>query len=155
MKKAHILLASALILAMTTACKPSPTQSNTATPEIPPMPHGGTPVQVGEHEYHLELVNDRTEGKMTAYVLDEHAENPKVVAPTTFELIAQIDGEQKSLNFQPVPPEGGVIGSSFTASADWLKTATNFQAVIPSIQLGGKTFDNITFSFPEGTRHIH
>src|SRR5688500_7082232 len=37
-------------------------------------PHGGTPVQVGDHGFHLELVPDPVEGKLLAYVLDAHAE---------------------------------------------------------------------------------
>src|SRR5688572_8391618 len=33
-------------------------------------PHGGTPVEVGDHGFHLELVPDAVDGKMLAYVLD-------------------------------------------------------------------------------------
>src|SRR5687768_1562203 len=43
-------------------------------------PHGGTPVQVGDHAFHLELVPDAVDGKMLAYVLDAHMENEVTVA---------------------------------------------------------------------------
>src|SRR5688572_3567783 len=53
-------------------------------------PHGGTPVQVGGHDFHLELVNDTHAGKMLAYVYDDHLEHAESVPPATFDLVAKI-----------------------------------------------------------------
>ncbi|MGV3773622.1 MAG: hypothetical protein ACO1QB_12020 [Verrucomicrobiales bacterium] len=128
-----------------------------AAPSAKPgaLPHGGAPVQIGPHDYHLELVNDPTEGKMTAYVLDDHAEKPKNVSPTTFEMLARFGGTEQRLTFQPLTNATSANISAFAASADWLKTATNFDGEIPTITLGGETFQNIKFSYPKGVKHSH
>ena len=119
------------------------------------MPHGGTPVQVGSHDYHLELVNDPTEGRMMAYVLDDHAEKPESVPPTTFDLIARIGGAEQRVTFTSMTNAAGTNVTSFVAAAEWLKTATNFEGTIPKITLGNETFENINFSYPRGKRHAH
>jgi hypothetical protein len=120
-------------------------------------PHGGTPVKVGEHDFHLELVNDPQVGKMLAYVLDDHMEHAESVPPTTFDLIAIIAGREHRATFNPgeasTPSTTNI--SVFSANADWLKTATNFEGVIPTITLKGETFTNVTFTYPKGTRHSH
>ena len=47
-------------------------------------PHGGTLIEIGEHAYNLELVRDNTAGKLTAYVLDGHAEDfVRIAVPAT------------------------------------------------------------------------
>jgi hypothetical protein len=38
-------------------------------------PHGGLLVEVGDHQFNVELVIDREIGRIAAYVLDGHAEN--------------------------------------------------------------------------------
>lgn len=120
-------------------------------------PHGGTPVQVGAHDFHLELVNDTHAGKMLAYVFDDHFEKPVSVPPTTFDLIATFGGQEHKAVFNPgdgaASPATNV--SVFFATAPWLKQATEFEGLIPQITLKNETFTNITFSFPKGTLHKH
>ena len=113
---------------------------------------------VGDHGYHLELVHDSTEGKMLAYVLDDHLEKYVKVPLASFELIAKAGGEQHHLSFNSVTnaPHGTSTNTSlFSASGSWLNSATRFEGSIPKITLDGETFENITFSFPKGTRHEH
>jgi hypothetical protein len=119
--------------------------------------HGGTPVKVGEHDFHLELVNDPQAGKMLAYVFDDHMEHAENVPPTTFDLIAKMSGQEQRVTFNPGegPTPATTNVSVFSATADWLKTATNFEGVIPTITLGKETFTNVTFSYPKGSRHSH
>ena len=38
-------------------------------------PHGGTLVELGAHQGNVEFVRDAAGGKLTAYILDAHAEN--------------------------------------------------------------------------------
>ena len=118
-------------------------------------PHGGTPVQVGGHDFHLELVNDTNAGKMLAYVFDEHMEDAKSVPPTTFELVAKIGGTEHRATFNPGDGSRPAVREVdvFHATADWLKTATNFEGVIPKITLKNETFTNVTFSYPKGSSH--
>lgn len=118
-------------------------------------PHGGVPVEVGSHAFHLELVNHMADGKMLAYVMDAHLERELKVPPTTFDLVARMNGEEHRATFSADTnaPAGGV--SVFSATADWLRTATNFQGEIPSINLAGRVFQNVPVRYPEGTLHRH
>ena len=121
-------------------------------------PHGGTPVQVGDHAFHLELVPDAVDGKMLAYVLDAHMEKEVSVAGGAFELIAKAGTQEHRLTFNPVmnaPNAGAEKTSVFAATATNLNTLTNFEGVIPKIALEGKTFENVKFSYPKGSRHEH
>ena len=122
-------------------------------------PHGGTPVNVAEHKYHLELVRDATNGVMQAYVLDGDLHDFIKVPETNFALDAKLGGQTERLEFQrmtnatsPSPADPSFL---FEARAEWVKSATNFDGVIPSITLKGQTFTNVTFPFPKGTQHTH
>lgn len=127
----------------------------------PGTPHGGTPVQVGDHGYHLELVPDPIEGKMLAYVLDGHMEKSVNVAGAPFELVAKVGGaggQEQRFTFNPVtnaPNATADKTSVFSASGPGMNTLTNFEGVIPKITLDGKSFENVTFSYPRGSRHAH
>src|SRR5688572_28783786 len=86
-------------------------------------PHGGTPVQVGGHDFHLELVNDAGAGKMLAYVFDAHLEHAESVPPTTFELTAKVGGTEQRAIFNPGDGSRPALTevNVFHATADWLK----------------------------------
>src|SRR5687768_11508496 len=62
-------------------------------------PHGGTPVMVGSHHYHLELVRDPATGLMHAYVLDAHLHDFVRVLETNFVLLANMAGTTERLDF--------------------------------------------------------
>jgi hypothetical protein len=121
-------------------------------------PHGGTPVEVGDHGYHLELVPDAVDGKMLAYVLDAHLEREVSVSGGAFELVAKTGTQEHRLTFNPVAsaPNATVDKTSvFSATATNLNSLTNFEGVIPKITIDGKTFENVKFSYPKGSRHEH
>jgi hypothetical protein len=121
-------------------------------------PHGGTPVEIGDHGFHLELVSDPIDGKMLAYVLDDHMEKYVKVPLTSFEMVAKAAGGEQRLTFNPITtaPAGSATNTSlFAASAAGLASLTNFEGTIPKITLDGKTFENVTFSYPKGSRHSH
>lgn len=122
-------------------------------------PHGGTPVQLGDEVYHLELVTDAAEGKMLAYLYDGHFHDPVVVAETNFVLQARWNGTTASLSFArlPDPATGKLLQASalFGARADWLKTNPPFEGTLPLITLGGRAFTNVVFPYPKGTIHAH
>jgi hypothetical protein len=152
---ALIALLSCLVIA--TACRDSQRSEGDGHSHAPP--HGGTPVVVAEHKYHLELVRDATNGLMQAYVLDDHLHDFIRVAETNFTLVANLGGQTEHLEFQrttnamsPSPSDPSFL---FEARADWVKNATSFEGLIPSITLKGQTFTNITFPFPKGTQHTH
>jgi hypothetical protein len=120
------------------------------------LPHGGTPVVVGSHGYHLELVRDAEKGRLQAYVLDGHAEKYVDVPESSFDLVATIGAKQEKLTLQRTPVAGKPLSqasSVFEGTAECVKTATNFNAVIPTITLKGKTFKDVKVSFPKGSIH--
>lgn len=115
-------------------------------------------MQVGDHGFHLELVSDPIDGKMHAYVLDDHMEKYVKVSLTTFEIVAKTANQEQRLTFNAVtnPPSGSATNTSlFSASASNVASLTNFEGVIPRIILDGRTFENVTFSYPKGSRHSH
>ncbi len=116
--------------------------------------YGGTLVELGEHQGNLEFVRDASAGRLTAYVLDAHAENFVRVPLASFTLVATNAGKAETLVFQPVAntATGEKPGdtSQFEASAGWLKTAPVFDAVLPQITVRGTTFKDVRFNFPKG-----
>jgi hypothetical protein len=122
-------------------------------------PHGGTPVLIEDHKFHLELVRDGEAGLMQAYVLDDHLEKYVSVRETNFIMTATFAGRTNRLDLKRVAKSGSekvpASSSLFEGRADWVKAATNFAGGIPSITLKGQTFTNISFPFPKGTQHTH
>jgi hypothetical protein len=116
-------------------------------------PRGGTLVEIGEHEFNVDLVLDRATGKLHGWLLNAHAKGVTDVAKTTmksFEAIVTVQGKKQTLIFRPVPPTGG---SAFDAQADWLKSATEFDGTFPRLVIDGETFTGTTFNFPKGRTH--
>lgn len=116
-------------------------------------PRGGTLVEIGEHEFNVDLVLDRATGTLHGWLLNAHAKGATDVAKTTmksFEAIVTVQGKKQTLIFRPVPPTGG---SAFDAQADWLKSATEFDGTFPRLVIDGETFTGTTFNFPKGRTH--
>lgn len=115
-------------------------------------PHGGTLVEIGEHQFNLEFVRDEKAGTLTAYVLDAHAENFVRLALPAIVVNAQIGGRTETLSLTAVanPATGETVGdtSQFTATAAWLKTAAHFDATIPALEIRGAKFTPVKF-------HLH
>ena len=117
-------------------------------------PHEGTPVVLGNEAYHLELVLDAAAGKLSAYVLDGEMEKYIRIAAPSFEIVATLDGAKHPLTFMAVADSatGETVGSTslFEATAEWLKTAKAFDAVLTKIEIRGSTFADVPFNFPKG-----
>ena len=117
-------------------------------------PHHGTPVVLGDEEYHIELVRDGAAGKLQAFVLDGELENFIRIQPESFDIAARISGRDETLTLKAVANSatGETVGDSslFEAQADWLKTATNFDAAIKEINVRGVSYTNVVFNFPKG-----
>jgi hypothetical protein len=117
-------------------------------------PHHGTPVVLGDEEYHVELVLDAALGTMQAYVMDGELENFIRILAESFEIAVNRPGGGEILKFKAVPNNatGEKVGdtSMFEAQADWLKTTGNFEAVIKALEVRGKEYQNVPFNFPKG-----
>ncbi len=115
-------------------------------------PHGGTLVEIGDHQYNLEFVADRATGTLTVYVLDAHAENflrlPLPSLAVTVNVHSQI---------HPLPllatanaATGETVGdtSQFTASADFLKTNAELNVTVASLVIRAQVFYGLTARLP-------
>lgn len=115
-------------------------------------PHGGTLVEVGEHQFNLEFLFDESRGVLQAWFLDAHAENFVRVAVPSFEVTATSGGKSYTLAFAPVANAvtGEAVGDTaqFEAPAAWLRDAKAFDGVVKAITVRGVAFSGIAFDFP-------
>lgn len=112
-------------------------------------PHGGQLVEVGDHAYNLEFVADREAGKLTAYVLDGHAEN--FIRTDLAGIAVTVNGRPLTLAPVANAATGETVGNTaqFEASADWLKApGAQFQVAIPALTIRGSAFTAIEATLP-------
>ena len=117
-------------------------------------PHGGTPIVLGNEEFHLELVLDEPTGRLSAYVMDGHFLLFVRCADPALELEAIVAGQPKTLLLTPVADRatGETTGDTalYAAEAEWLKTNPKWEGTLRKITLRDRTFENVKFSFPKG-----
>lgn len=111
--------------------------------------HGGQVIVLGKEAFHLELVPDQAAGRLTLYVLDGHMESFVRIAMPTIALNLSADGSSRTLELAAVAQSatGETVGdtSQFSATADWLRSATQLSGQITAIEIRGQTFADITF----------
>jgi hypothetical protein len=157
MMKTLFALFAALSLAAVTGCKPSgsssPGHSHSGHHHDPP--HGGTAIDLGEEEAHLEFVLDAAAGKLTCYVLKAHMSGFQRITQESLELAATVGGKPETLMLKAVANAGtgekAGDTSQFEAQADWLKTAKTFDAELKAINVRGKDYTALKFNFPKGS----
>ena len=112
---------------------------------------GGELVEVGEHQFNLELKFDAARGVLQAWVLDAHAENFVRVAMPAFE-VREAGAAGRTIVLQAVANEitGEKPGdtSSFEGAAPWLGGIKHFDGVVKAITVRGVEFRDIDF-------HLH
>lgn len=146
----RFVLLMALAAAFISGCSKHDHAQPTGGGHAHTAPHGGTLVELGEHAYNLEFVRDAATGRLSAWVLDGHAENFIRVKATSFEIVATVGAEQRPLAFKAVanPATGETVGdtSQFDAQADWLKTTAAFDGVLTSLEIRGHQFARVALS---------
>jgi hypothetical protein len=152
MKLGPFAFAAAIALA---GCSKSPTAaSDQPHLHVDRPPHGGTAVALGD-DYNLELVLNSEAGTLQAYVLDGEMEDFIRSSVPTIEFATTARGTTRTLVLSAVanPATGETVGdtSLFEASADWLKTAGEFDGVLKSITIRGTTFTGVRFKVPRGS----
>jgi hypothetical protein len=159
MRLRRTLLTAAALMALAPApgCTKAPaTSADSGQPQKHHHhpPHGGTPVVLGDEDYHVELLLDPAAGKLQAYVFDGEMENFMRSSAPSIVLEVALGGQAHELALAAVPnPETGeTVGdtSLFEAQADWLKGASQFDGVLKSVSIRGSTYTNVTFNFPKG-----
>jgi len=112
-------------------------------------PHGGTLVEIGEHAYAIELLRDAATGRLTAWVLDGHAENFIRIAPTTLEVVAYSGGSRRTLTLRAVAntATGETVGSTsqFEGAADWVKHGGEIHGEIAAFEIQGHRFPGAAY----------
>jgi hypothetical protein len=112
-------------------------------------PHGGTLVELGDHELHLEFVFPAGRDGLAAYVLDGHAERFIRVPIESFEVEVTLPEGARILTFEAVANDatGETVGntSQFEARADWLDGTEGFDAVLKEITIQGKSYRDLRF----------
>src|SRR5438309_718651 len=75
-------------------------------------PHGGTPVVLGEDQYHIEFALDASSGTLSAYLLDDEMEEFVRSDMASFVVTAKTGGSEQTLIFKPVanPATGETVG---------------------------------------------
>jgi hypothetical protein len=157
MKRTASMLVIVLVAALLTGCgegKPAASQPPAEHKHEHKPPHGGTPVVLGNEEYHVELVLDAPAATLQAYIMDGELENFVRVTAESFEVAVQSPDQKAALLFKAIPNQatGEAVGDTalFEARADWLKFATNFDGVLRELTVRGTKYQNISFNFPKG-----
>lgn len=121
-------------------------------------PHGGALVVLGEEEAHLEFVLDKETGRLTAYILDAHAQES--VRLNTSGLMLKITLEDKTVLDVSLTPVANLLTgetadntSEFAAVVDGLKGVGHFEGIIEQIAVKASVFKAVAFSYPEGNEH--
>ena len=135
-------------------------------------PHGGALVAIGQDDAHLELTLDAESGKLTAYVLDGHAEKSVSIKQKSLQLAFTVrkageeekeDKEAKNelpestelVTLAAVSTASDGTASEFTGESDKLKGVEKFEAAVTSVNIGEKQFKGVYFKYPEGNEDDH
>jgi len=112
-------------------------------------PHGGRLIEIGDHQFNVEILHDAATGTLTLYTLDAHAENFVRTAMPGIELTVAVGGQARALTLRPVAnaATGETVGatSQYQAEAAWLKDATGLTGTITRLDFNGARFEQVSF----------
>lgn len=113
----------------------------------PAAPHGGEILELGEGEYHLELIHDHEGGNVTLHVLGKDVKTPVAVEAPVINLVTK----EGPVQFALVPADGSTEGksSAWKGSHEGLK-ADPWDGRI-RLKIGDKTWQSPL----EGEPHDH
>ena len=75
-------------------------------------PHHGHLIELGQEEYHAELVHDDATKTVTVYLLDKEAKAPVAIADPEIMLNLAADGQPMQVKLAAAPQEGDPAGQS-------------------------------------------
>jgi len=75
-------------------------------------PHHGSLIELGNEEYHAELVHDEASGTVTIYVLDGAATQAVPIAATEVTINTRHEGKPRQFQLAASPDEGDTQGNS-------------------------------------------
>lgn len=153
MKRSLLYTVCMLLAGFLSSCERPPAPAEHDAPaHHHTAPHGGLLVEVGSHQYNIELLHDAATGTLTLYTLDAHAENFVRTAMKAIDVTLHAGGQIRSLTLKPVanPATGETIGatSQYEAQAEWLKITGEISGIITDVDLNGVKFGAMAFSLP-------
>jgi hypothetical protein len=75
-------------------------------------PHGGSLIELGEEEYHAELVHDDAKGTVTVYILDSGAKASVPIDSTAITINLKHEGRGEQFNLAASPDAGDPMGKA-------------------------------------------
>jgi hypothetical protein len=131
-------------------------------------PRDGALVALGDEDAHIEFVLDADSGTLKAYVLDGDADEAVAIKQASLQLAVTLtkgaDADDKGglpedaviVMLSAVSPADDGTTSEFAGQSDTLKGAQKFAANLTAVTVGGKSFKNVAFKYPEGNEeHDH
>jgi len=111
--------------------------------------HGGTAVELGTHEFNLDVVLDEATGRLAAYVMSGHMDGFIRIPAESFEIVGRLPAGDATLVLKAVADHttGEKVGdtSLFEVQSDALKGLPGFDAVLKRLSIRGKSYENIAF----------
>lgn len=141
-----------LAVLMATGCgrTPAPAPNTTANGDgeahVHPTegPHGGELIELGNEEYHAELLHDEQAGTVTIYILDSHAEKVVPIEATELMINMTRDGQAEQFplaaSAEQTDPEG--MSSRFVSNDAQLGAGLDHEGAGPQlvVTIAGKQF---------------
>jgi hypothetical protein len=121
--------------------------------------NGGQLVEIGKHQFNLEVLLDATKGRLTVWVLDAHAEGYVRIPAKSLELALKAGGTESVLSLAAVAnaASGETVGdtSQFEATADSLKGLAAFAGTVKGLNIRGQSFGDVAIQYPEKHESKH
>jgi hypothetical protein len=120
-------------------------------------PHKGSLIELGNEEFHAELLHDDAAHKVTIYLLDGHAKEKATSAEAKLPLNFVVDGKPQQFWLAAVPQEGDAPGTSSRfeladPAIDAAIDAPKNQGRL-NVTIGGKSYSGSLAG--EGHEHDH
>jgi hypothetical protein len=121
-------------------------------------PHKGELIELGNEEYHAELVHDEQKGTVTIYILDAHAEVAVPIDASELTINLKHDGQAEQFKLTASPDAGDPQGKSsrFTSNDAELGEDLEHEGADPQlvVTINGKQYrGKIEHGHEEGHKH--
>ena len=112
--------------------------------------YDGQLVELGDHEFQVELLLEPESGKLVAYLWDGHVERAVPATMKSLTVHATVGDEKVTLELTPVAnPYGDEAGKSseYAGQSDKLKKIDHFDGELAAIEIAGKRFEAVAFRY--------
>lgn len=160
--------ATCLLVAFTVGCDTAPSPNNSATAPATPAakehdhpsegPHHGDLVELGNEEYHAEVVHGK-EGEVTVYILDGKAAKAVPIAATEVTINLSHDGKAEQFKLAAAPEAGEPAGTSSRFAIKDAELASDLDAEGTKakivLQIDGKSYTGAIAHDHKDGDHTH